>query len=52
MDEKQNELLAALVSAIETLEWMAGCSSPNRDDVEAAIEEGRAVIAKYQREEV
>lgn len=51
MDEKQKDLLDALISAVETIEWMAGCSSPDRDCVEEAIEEGRAVIAKYQREE-
>ena len=43
-----SELLAALIEAVETIEWMNGCSSPARDDVEAAIEDGRAVIAKYQ----
>lgn len=43
-----SELLDALVSAVETIEWMAGCSSPNSDEVEAAIQDGRAVIAKYQ----
>ena len=43
-----SELLDALISAVETIEWMNGCSSPARDEVDAAIEEGRAVIAKYQ----
>lgn len=52
MGDVQNELLDALISAVETLEWVAGCSSPDRDSVEEAIEEGRAVIAKYQRGEV
>ena len=43
-----SELLDALIAAVETIEWMNGCGSPARDEVEAAIEEGRAVIAKYQ----
>ena len=43
-----SELLDALIAAVETIEWMNGCSSPARDEVETAIEEGRAVIAKYQ----
>ena len=43
-----SELLDALISAIETIEWMNGCSSPARDEVDAAIKEGRSVIAKYQ----
>ena len=43
-----SELLDALISAVETIEWMNGCSSPARDEVDAAIEEGQAVIAKYQ----
>ena len=42
------ELLDALIAAVETIEWMNGCSSPARDEVELAIENGRAVIAKYQ----
>ena len=43
-----SELLDALIEAVETIEWMHGCSYPARDEVESAIEEGRAVIAKYQ----
>ena len=43
-----SELLNALIDAVETIEWMNGCSSPARDEVELAIENGRAVIAKYQ----
>lgn len=43
-----SELLNALISAIETIEWMNGCSSPARDEVDAAIKEGRSVIDKYQ----
>ena len=45
--ENKSELLEALISAIETIEWMNGCSSPARDEVDSAIAEGRAVIAKY-----
>ena len=45
-----SELLDALIAAVETIEWMSNCSSPAHDEVEAAIEEGRAVIAKYQGE--
>ena len=44
---KNSELLDALIAAVETIEWMNDCSSPARDEVEAAIYEGRAVIAKY-----
>ena len=44
----KSELFDALIAAVETIEWMNGCSSPARDEVEAAIDEGRAVIAKYQ----
>ncbi|MFM5431434.1 hypothetical protein ACET9P_11135 [Aeromonas veronii] len=40
------ELLAALEEAVETIEWMNGCSSPARNEVEEAIREGRAAIAK------
>ena len=47
--ENKSELLEALISAIETIEWMNGCSSPARDEVEEAIIEGRAVIAKYSK---
>lgn len=46
-----SELLDALIEAVETIEWMNGCSSPARDEVEASIEDGRAVIAKYQVED-
>lgn len=35
------ELLDALISAVETIEWMNGCSSPARDEVDAAIDAGR-----------
>lgn len=42
------ELLEALISAVETLEWINGCSSPNSDGIEEAIKEGREIIAKYQ----
>ena len=43
-----SELLDALISAIETIEWMNCCSSPARDEIDAAIKEGRVVIIKYQ----
>ena len=43
-----SELLDALIAAVETIEWMNDCSSPARDEVESAIADGRAVIAKYQ----
>lgn len=42
------ELLEALISAVETLEWINGCSSPNRDGIEEAIKEAREIIAKHQ----
>ena len=32
--ENKSELLEALISAIETIEWMNGCSSPDKDEVE------------------
>ena len=46
-----SELLDALIAAVETIEWMNGCSSPARDEVDAEIDAGRAVIAKYQGKE-
>ena len=49
--ENKSELLEALISAIETIEWMNGCSSPAKDEVEEAIMDGRAVIAKYSKGE-
>ena len=44
--ENKSELLEALISAIE---WMNGCSSPAKDEVEEAIKDGRAIIAKYSK---
>lgn len=41
-----DELLAALNEAVETIEWMHGCSSPARNEVEEAIQDGLAAIAK------
>ena len=46
--EQRDELLAALRSAVETIEWMHGCSSPASDEVEEAIREGNAAIAKAE----
>ncbi|OSP50050.1 hypothetical protein B7G55_19805 [Aeromonas hydrophila] len=43
---QRDELLEALNEAVETIEWMHGCSSPARNEVEEAIQEGRAAIAK------
>ena len=45
--ENKNGLLEALIAAVETIEWMNGCTSPNTDDVEEAIREGGAAIANY-----
>ena len=45
-----SELLDALIAAVETIECMKSCSSPALDEVEATIEEGRTLIAKYQGE--
>lgn len=47
--ENKSEILEALISAIETIEWMNSCSSPDKDEVEEAIKEGRAIIAKYSK---
>ena len=47
--ENKSELLEALIEAIETIEWMNGCSSPAKDEVEKAIIDGRAVISKYSK---
>ena len=41
-----DELLAALEDAVETIEWMNGCSSPAVDEIEKAIREGNSAIAK------
>lgn len=46
LKRQRDELLAALRSAVETIEWMHGCSSPASDEVEDAIREGNATIAK------
>lgn len=46
LKRQRDELLAALRSAVETIEWMHGCSSPASDEVEKAISEGNATIAK------
>lgn len=43
-----SELLYALIEEVKTIERMNGCSSPARDEVESAIADGLAVIAKYQ----
>ena len=39
------DLLSALENALETIEWMYGCSSPADSEVEIAIAETRAAIA-------
>ena len=46
LKQQRDELLDALRSAVETIEWMHGCSSPASDEVEEAIREGNATIAK------
>ena len=43
---ERDELLAALEDAVETIEWMNGCSSPAVDEIEKAIREGNSAIAK------
>ena len=43
---ERDELLAALEDAVETIEWMNGCSSPAVDEIERAIREGNSAIAK------
>ena len=43
---QRDELLAALRSSVETIEWMHGCSSPASDEVEEAIREGNAMVNK------
>ena len=48
LEQQRDELLAALRSAVETIEWMHGCSSPASDEVEEAIREGNAAIAKAE----
>ena len=46
LKRQRDELLDSLRSAVETIEWMHGCSSPASDEVEEAIREGNATIAK------
>ena len=41
-----DELLAALEDAVETIEWINGCTSPAVDEIEKAIREGNSAIAK------
>ena len=45
---QRDELLVALKDAVETIEWMYGCSSPASDEIEKSISEGNAVIAKAE----
>ena len=45
-EQQRDELLAALEDAVETIEWMNGCSSPAVDEVEKAIREGNSAISK------
>lgn len=44
--KQRDDLLAALEDAVETIEWMNGCSSPAVDEVEKAIREGNSAISK------
>ncbi|MDM5132948.1 hypothetical protein OB962_18415 [Aeromonas piscicola] len=46
VEQHRDELLEALKEAVETIEWMYGCSSPARGEIEEAIREGNAAIAK------
>jgi protein tyrosine phosphatase (PTP) superfamily phosphohydrolase (DUF442 family) len=46
VEQQRDELLEALNEAVETIEWMNGCSSPARNVVEEAIRDGLAAIAK------
>ena len=48
LKRQRDELLAALRSSVETIEWMHGCSSPASDEVEEATREGNAAIAKAE----
>ena len=46
VERQRDELLTALEDAVETIEWMNGCSSPAVDEVEKAIREGNSAISK------
>lgn len=46
VEQRCDELLEALKEAVETIEWMHGCSSPARGEIEQAIREGNTAIAK------
>ena len=50
--EQRDLLLDALKSAVETIEWMHGCTAPAYDEVVKAISEGRAVIAALDRHSI
>jgi hypothetical protein len=40
------ELLEALKSAVETIEWMRACTDPAEDEIDKEIEAALAVISK------
>lgn len=39
-----HDLLKALENARDTLQWIYGCSEPNREEIEKAIEEATNAI--------
>ena len=48
MNESAPELLEALKSARDTIEWILGCTEPSRDEIEKAIKEADTVIAEAE----
>lgn len=42
------DILKALQSALETIEWMNGCTSPAQDEIDKAILEAKKAIAEHK----
>lgn len=40
------ELVRALQSAVDTIEWIYGCTEPATDEIEKAIRNGKEALAK------
>ena len=50
LTQQRDKLLAALKDALDTVEWMHGCTAPADDEVERAIREASAAIAEVEGE--
>ena len=52
LTEQRDLAVEALYSAVQTMEWMHGCSAPADDEVEKAIREGKQALVATQYAEV